>query len=181
MRSCDIISCHVTAASCELQPCRSSYASKTPAISLLQPLPVDFRPNNATSGLLPVTWRHVRSFCHMIATSCELQLCRSSNVHKTRVFGLVQPFAGDIRWNDVPFGTLPVTWTHITSFLVTWLPPPASYSPVGAQLYPKPEFSTFHSPFQLTSGEMTSLRVTSGHFRSRNIISCHETATSCEL
>jgi len=37
------------------------------------------------------------------------------------------------------------------------------------------EFSAFYSHFQVSSGQMTSLRVTSGHLRSRDIISCHVT------
>ena len=50
-----VISCHVTATSCELQPCRSSNVPKTLLIGLLQPLPCDFRSNDVTSGSLPVT------------------------------------------------------------------------------------------------------------------------------
>jgi len=36
-------------------------------------------------------------FCRVTATSCELQPCRCSNVHKTRVFGLQQQLPGDFR------------------------------------------------------------------------------------
>jgi len=62
-----------------------------------------------------------------------------------------------------------------------WLPPPASYGPVGAQVYPKLKFSAFYSHFQVTFGEMTSL---AGHFWyvwSHDVLSWHVTATSCEL
>ena len=58
--------------------------------------------------------------------------------------------------------------SHVTTFPVTSLPPPASYSPVGAQTYTKPEVLAF-------------FQVTSGHVGSSNVISCHVTVTSCEL
>ena len=45
-------------------------------------------------------------------------------------------------------------------------------------MYTKREFSAFYSHFQVTSGESTSLRVTCGHVRSRDVISYHVTATS---
>jgi len=71
-------------------------------------------------------WNHVTSrwlrdiiSCQVTATSCKLQPCRSSNLHKTRVFGLLQPLPGDFQWNDVPSGSFPVTWSHVTSFPVT--------------------------------------------------------------
>ena len=35
--------------------------------------------------------------CRVTATSCELQPCSSSNMHKTRVFGFLQPLPGDFR------------------------------------------------------------------------------------
>jgi len=66
-------------------------------------------------------------------------------------------------------------WSLVTSFPLTWLPPPASYIAVGAETYPKREFSTFYSDFLVTSGEITSLP---HHFRSRDILSCHMTATA---
>jgi len=50
-----------------------------------------------------VRWRYLIS-CHVTGTSCELQPWRSSNVHKTRVFGFLQPLWGDFRWNDVTSG-----------------------------------------------------------------------------
>jgi len=82
--------------------------------------------STATSWWLLVKWRlvrvisgHVRSrdviFRNMTATSCELQPCRSSNVPKTRLIGLLQPLPGDIRSNNVPSGLLPVTWCDFLS------------------------------------------------------------------
>ena len=43
------------------------------------------------------------------------------------------------------------------------------------------QFSALYSHFQVTSGQMMSLPGHSGHFRSRDVISCHVTSTSCEL
>jgi len=48
-------------------------------------------------------------------------------------------------------------------------------------MYSIRQFSAFYSHFQVTSGQMTSLGITSGHLRSRDVISCHVTASSCEL
>ena len=58
------------------------------------------------------------------------------------------------------------------------MPPPAGYSPVKAETYPKPKFSAFYSHFQVTSSQMTSLP---GHLRSREVISCHVNTSSYEL
>jgi len=54
LRSRDLISCHVTASSCELQPCRNGNVQYTP-LFILQPIPGDFRLNDVTFGPLPVT------------------------------------------------------------------------------------------------------------------------------
>jgi len=97
--------------------------------------------------------------CHVTTTSCEFQPCRCSNVPKTRLIRLLQPLPGDLRSHHVTSKSLPVTWSHVTSFPVTWLPPPASYSPVGARTNPKVDLYTFYSHFQVTSGQMTSLPV----------------------
>ena len=47
------------------------------------------------------------------------------------------------------------------SFLVMWLPPPASYILVGSETHIIREFLSFYSRFQVTSSPMTSLP---GHF-----------------
>jgi len=49
VRSCDVISCHVTTTSCELQPCRSSNVHKT-----------RHTPSTAPCRWLSVKWRHFR-------------------------------------------------------------------------------------------------------------------------
>jgi len=61
-----------------------------------------------TSGEMMSLQGHFRS-CDLIsgdvtASTCELQLCRISNVPKTWVLGLLQPPPGDFRWNDVTYG-----------------------------------------------------------------------------
>jgi len=166
LRSRDVISCDVTASSCELQPCIKSntvYAS--------------FRLSTATSRWLPIKWRHFRVTshnlkscdvisCHVTASSCELQLCRKSYAQHTPVFGLLQALPGDFQSNDVTSGLLPATWSLVMSFPVTWLPPPASYSPVKSRTHNICQFSVFYSHFQVTSGQRTSLpalSVTWGH------------------
>ena len=62
---------------------------------------------------------HFRSrdviFCHVIATSCGLQQCTSSNVPKTWLTSLLRRLPGDFRSNDVTSGSLPVTRHHFLS------------------------------------------------------------------
>jgi len=124
---------------------------------------------------------HEVIFCHVTAYFCELQSCMKQNVQYTQVFGLLQPLPGDFRSNYVTFGSLPVTWGHVTSFPVTWLPLPARYSLVGSEMYSIRQFLAFQSLFLVTSGQITWLLVNSGHQGSRDIIYCHVTASFCEL
>ena len=113
--------------------------------------------------------------CHATASSYEPQPCRKWNAQYTQVFGLLQPLSGEFLSNDVTSGSLPVTWGHVMSFPVTWLPPPASHSLVGRETHSIREFSAFYSYFQVTSGQMTSLP---GHFRSPQVTWCHLAYTS---
>jgi len=141
-----------------------------------------------TSGQMTSLPCHFRSpearniiFCHVIASFCELQLCRKWNLQYTPVFGLVQPLPNDLRSNHDTSGSLPVSRGHVTSFPVTWLPPPASYILVRSEMYSICQFSAFNSTFNVTSGQMTSLP---GHLLSPEVIrviSCRVTASSCEL
>jgi len=123
-----------------------------------------------------VTSGHLRScdviFCHVTA-SCKLQPSEKWNVLYTRVFGLLQPLPGDFRSNDVTSGSLTVMWGHVTSFSFTWLPPPASYSLAGSEMYSIREVLALYSHFRVTSSQTTSLL---GLFRSpevtwRNLLS----------
>jgi len=125
---CDVISCDVTASSCELQSCRKSNAHYMPGFGLLQPLPGEFRSNDATSGSLPVNWGHVTSFSVTWLPPPATYRLVGSQTLGMPVFGLLQPLPGDFRSNDVTSGSLPVTWGHVKSFSITWLPPPARYS-----------------------------------------------------
>jgi len=148
-----------------------------------------FRPSTATSRWLPfksrhfwVTSGHLRArdviSCDVTAFSCRLQPCVKWNEQYTQVFVLLQPLPGDFHSNDVTSGSLPVTWGHVTTFPVTWLPPPASYKLVGSEMYSTRQFSTFHSHFQATSGQMTSLP---GHFRSPEVTGRHFLSPDCLL
>jgi len=112
------------------------------------------------------------------ASSCEPQPGRKWNAQYTRVLGLLQPLPGDFRSNDVTSGSLPVSWGHVTSFPVTWLPPAASHSLVGSETHRIREFSTFYSYFQVTFGQMTTLP---GHFRSSDVTWRHFLSRECLL
>jgi len=143
--------------------------------SHFQVLPVKWLQFQVTSGQLRS--RHVIS-CHVTAFSCELQPCRMWNVQYTGVFGLLQPLPGDFRANDVTSGSLPVTYGHVTSFPVTWLPPPASYRLVESEMYSIRDFLAFYSYFQVTSGQMTKLP---NHFRSPEVTWRHLLSRDCLL
>jgi len=58
------------------------------------------------------------------------------------------------------------------------MPPTASYSLVGSEMYSTPEFSAFYIDFQVTSGHMTSLP---GHFRSPEVPGRHFLSRDCLL
>jgi len=172
----DVIFCHVTDF-CELQHCKKSNASKS-----------SYRPSPAPSRRLPVKWLHFRVpsgymrsrdviSCHVTASFCELQPCKTSKASKNSSF---RHSTVTSRWLPVKWRHLRVTFGHMRSrnfFPVTWLTTPASYHLVGRQTHTKLEFSVFFSHFQETFGQMMSLP---GHFWSRHIISCHVT-DSCKL
>ena len=64
---------------------------------------------------------------------------RSRNTPKMWIFGLLQLFRGN-RSDDITSGSPEVTSGHMTSFPVMWLPPPASYSPVKAEMHQNTSF-----------------------------------------
>jgi len=173
-RSREVISCDITATTCKLQPCRSSNVHRTWLIRLLQPLPGDFRSNDVTSG--DGGPREVIS-CHVCATSCELQLCRSSNEPKTCLIGILEPLSGNFRSNHVTSGSLTVTWRHFLSRDCHLLQ-------VTALQELKRTWNLDYRPSTATSRrhpvKWRHFRVTSGHVGSREVISCHVNATSCE-
>jgi len=108
----------------------------------------------------PVTWLPP-PVSYSLVGSEMCSICQFSTLNST-----LQPLPGDFRSNDVTSGSLPITWGHVTSFPLTWLPPPASYSPVGSEIYSIGLFSTLYSHFQVTSSQKTSLPVTWGHVTS---------------
>ena len=118
-------SCHVTASYCELQPCRKWNVQYTQVLS--SPAASRWLPAKCHSR---VTSDHLKSrdviSCDVTASYCELAPCRKWNVQYTQVLVLPLPLPGDFRWNDVTSESLPVTWCHVMSFPVTWLPLTAS-------------------------------------------------------
>jgi len=175
LRSSDVISWHVTDSSCELQHCRKWNVQYTRVFGLIQPLPGDFRSNDVTSRSLAVFWDHVKSFpvTWLPPPASYSHVKVKCTVH-TR-FRPSPAASRDFRSNDVTSGSLPETRGHFTSFPVTWLPPPASYSLVENETYRIRRFSAFYSHLQETSNQMTSLpnhfrspEVTWRHFLSRN-------------
>jgi len=97
------------------------------------------------------------------------------------VFGLLQQLPGHFRSNDLTSRSLPVTWSHVTSFPVSWLPPPASYSLVRSQTHSTRHFWPSTATSRWHPVKLRHFRVTSGPLRSRDIISCHVTASSSEV
>jgi len=177
LRSRDVIGCHVTASFCKRPRCKKRNVQY-----------MSFGPFTAPSRWAPIKWRqfrvtsdHLRSrnviSCHVTASSCELQPCRKWNVQYTRVFDL-QPLQVDFRSNDVTSESFPITWGNVTSFSVTWLPPPASDSLVQDEMYNMWEFLTFYRNFQYASRLMTSLH---GHFWSPEVMWRHFLQRECLL
>jgi len=210
LRSRDIVSCHVTTSSCELQPCMKSNAQFTPVFGLLQPLPGDFRSNDVTFGSLPLCWSHATSFpvTWLPPASYCLVWIQTHSVPQFSAFtspsrwlpvkwrhfevtfaqlrsldaiSSLQPLPGDFRSNDVTSGSLPVTWGHVTSFPVMWRFPPASYSLVKSQTHSIRQFRPSPPTSRWLSVKERHFRVTSSHLRSPDVISCHVTTSSCEL
>jgi len=169
LRSCDVIFTHVTASSCELQPCRKWNVQYSQLSAFYSHTKVTSSQMTSLAGHFrspEVTWR----FLPRAASSCELHPCRKWNVQYTPVFSLPQPLPGDFHSNDFTLGSLPVNWGHATAFPVTWLPPPAIYSLVWSEMYSIRRFSAFHSHLQVSSVQMTSF---SGHFLSPEVKWCH--------
>jgi len=97
MRSRDVISCHVTATSCELQPCKSSNVPKSRLIGFY----THFQATSGQMTSLPghfrsreVTWRY---FLSLDGHLLRVTACRSSNVPKTRLYA----FHSNSRWLPV--------------------------------------------------------------------------------
>jgi len=160
-------------------PGRKSNVQYTPVFGLLQPLPGDFRSNDVTSGL--VRSRDVISY-HVIASSCKLQPCRKSNAQYTPVFGLLTPTS---RWLPLKWRPLRVTSGHLRSLDVI-----SCHVTASCKLQPCRKSNKQYTPvfglltyFQVTSGQMTSLpadfrwpEVAWHHFLSRECLLLRATA-----
>jgi len=181
VRSRDVISCHVTASSCELQPCRKWNVHYMQGFGLLQPLFCDFRSNNVTFVSLTATWGHVTSFSATWLPPPASYSIVGSEMYSIREFW---PSRATSRWllvKWVPSGWLPVTWGHVTSFPVTWLPPPACYSLVGSEMYRIQKFLPSTGASRWLSVKWRHFRVTCAHLRSRDVISCLVSVSLSEL
>jgi len=118
MRSHDVILCHVTASSCELQPLECELYSICKFLAFYSHLLVTFGQMTTLPGhfLSPeVTSRHFR---HVTAFSCERPPCRKWNVQYTRYFGFLQPLpvtSGQMTLLAGHFRSNEVTWCHFLS------------------------------------------------------------------
>jgi len=179
VRSHDVISCHVSA-TCELQPCGSSNVPKTWLIVPLKPLrwlQVKRRHFRVTSSL--VRSHDVISY-HVTATSCELQPCGAQNVPKTwhALYSHFRVTSGQTSSLPGHFRSREVTWRH---FLLR----DCHLLRFTALRELKCTQNLTYRPFTATSGWLQvkwhHFRITFGNVRSRDVISCHIKATSCEL
>jgi len=113
LRSRDINTCHVSASSCQPQPCRKWNAKYTRVFGLPQPLPGDFQSNESLLGHFQspeVTWRHFlsRDCLFLRATALE-------EVQRT-VYASFRSSTAASRWlpvKNVTSGRLSVTWGHV--------------------------------------------------------------------
>jgi len=116
LRSRDVISCHVKASSCELQPCRKWNALYTQDFVLLQPLPGEFRWNDVTSGSLSVTWGHVTAFPVTwlpAPGSYSLVESETDDIHQSSACcSYFQVTSGEIKSLPGHFRSAEVTWRH---------------------------------------------------------------------
>jgi len=149
-RSRDVISCHVTASSSKLQHCKKSNTKDTQLFSLLQPLPGDFSQMMSLPGhflSLEFTSRHFLSRDRLLMRATALY-----EVKRT-IYMSFWPSTATSSWLPVKWVTwsLPVTKGHVTSFPVTWLPPPMSYRLVETETHSIRYFWAYYSHFQETS------------------------------
>jgi len=180
LRSRDAIVCHVTASCRGQEPCRNSNAQYTQVFGFLQPLPGDFRLNDVTFASLPVTWGDVTSFSVPWLPPPASYSLVESQTHSIRQFSAFyshfQVTSGQMTLLPNHFLSPQVTWRHFLSRHGLLLQATAcrnsntQYTPVFGLLQPLPD--------RFWSNE--NFRVTSGHLRSRDVISGHVTASSCK-
>jgi len=129
-------------------------------------------------GSPEVTW------CLFLSRDClllELQSCRKSNAPKTRVVGPPQQPAGDFRSNDVTSGNFrsPVVMSrHFLSCdcLLLWATAVEEVKRTKDGL-----FQASTANYRWLPVKLCHFRVTSGHLRSRDVISCHGTDSCCKI
>ena len=145
---------------------------------LKRTLNLTYRPSISTARWVPTKWRHFQVTSghftshevisgHVTASSCGLQPCRCSKRTQNLTY---RSSTATSRWFPAKWHHFRVTSGHVRSFPATWLTPHASYSPLGAQTYPKLDLQALYSHFQLTSGQMMSLP---GHFRLLSVMWGH--------
>jgi len=137
-----VISCHLTATFCEIQPCRSINAPKTRVFGHLQLVGGHFRTDDMTSASPEVLLVSDVIYCLVTTTSCEFQPCKRQNASRTRVFGLPQLAWGHYQSDNVTSESCELTSCHVMSFPFMWLLP-ASYSHGGAEIHSKRKFLAF--------------------------------------
>jgi len=136
-----------------------------------------FRSNDFISGSRPVTWGHLISFPVMWLTPAASCRTVGGNACPKASFRPCTASSRSLLFKWLHFG---VTSGHVTSVLVMWLPPPASYSPVGAERHPNSSFRPSTATSRLSLEKGRHFQVSYGHVRSCDVIFCHVTAI-CEF
>jgi len=181
LRSCHIISCHVIASSRVLQHGRKSNAPKTRPFGPLQPPPGDFSSNDFTSRSLFVTRGDVTSFPAMwLPPPASYSLVGSQTPQRRQLaalYGQFQVISSKITSVTGHFRSLEVLWHYFCHVTAS-----------SGEQHPCRKSNTPKMPVLPSTATSTCLpikwrhfQVTSGHPRSRNVVSCHVTASSCEL
>jgi len=163
----DVISCWVTD-SCKLLPCRKSNAPKTRVFGVLQPLPCDFRSN----GIISSPWSHVTSFS---VTWRLLRATALQEVKHTKTSSF-RPSTATSRWLPVKWRLFWVTSGRVRSRdVISCHIKPSSCELQHCRKPNAPNIQLFGllSHFHMTSSQMTSLQVTSGHVRSHDVVCGH--------
>jgi len=177
LRSRDVISCHVTVSSCELQPCMKSSTQCMTVFGLLQPLPGDFRSNDVTFGHFrppEFMWHHflLRDWFLLRATAFVW-----SQTHSVRQFCA---FYSHFQVTSGEMTSLPVTSGHLSSCDVI-----SSHETASCELQPCIKSNTqctlVFGLLQPLPGDFRSIDVTSDHFRSTEVARHHFLSRDCVL
>jgi len=177
LRSCDVISCHVTAFYCVLQRWREWNVQYMQVFGRLQPLQGDFRSNDVTSGSLQVTWGHVTSFTVTCLPPTASYCLVWSETYSIREFW---PPTATSRWLPLKWVTSGHLWPcDVFSCLVT-----ASYCVLQPCRKWNAQYTQILGLLQPLPGDYRSNGSppgNCGHLKPRDVIFCHVTASYCEL